>query len=531
MVIATSGVALCLGLAMTAGAATVSVGNFPAPVFVTVAMGNPATTLTLSRDPSGARRIHEIGDTLTFSDPSGFGGCATDGADIVCSASVEFRWTVTNTAGPATPPPPARDVLIAKSATRGDVDGFFDDRLDVRTASLMEAWLPDGTNVPTFLGSSIVTGTQAVPADIVHAGSAGLSSPMAMGGMGAGADLVIGSAGAVSAAGAGGDDTLIGSSAHDVLDGGADSDTIRGGLGPDTLTAGSGFVDVLSYDDAARTSPLATTFVRGTATTLGTADDGAGDTISTGFDAIEGTPLADNLTAGATGAGLRGAGGADVLQGGAAIDTFAGGDGADDIRALDGNAETVDCGPGLDVAFTFDPSDTLTGCEGPPPADQAPASEPAPAAGPQPDPALAAVAPVATAGAGAGTATGTGTGPGATGKPALPVIAATLSAAFGVRGSSTTVTTLTAKQLPAGATVAITCTAPKGKASACAFKAKSRSFAKTTASSSFASLFKKRKLPVRTVVVVRITAPGVSGKSFTFTTRKGKQPKRVAAAT
>jgi hypothetical protein len=90
------------------------------------------------------------------------------------------------------------------------------------------------------------------------------------------------------------------------------------------------------------------------------------------------------------------------------------------------------------------------------------------------------------------------------------------------------VTTLTAKQLPAGAAVAITCSAPKGK-SGCAFKAKTKTFAKATASSALATLFKKRGLPAGTKIVVRITAPGRSGLALTYTTRKGKQPKRASA--
>ncbi len=502
-----------LGLAGAAQAATVGVADFGdgvARMTVTMDTAVSVTRLTLSRDSSGARRIHEDGVVVTpsFVEPN-VGGCTQDVSDIVCSAAVPFVWAVRNNSGSTTTP--TRDIVIATSATHGDPGPlFFDDPLDVRTTTLMEAWLPDGVNVPIFLGSAVVTGTAAVPADIVHAGSAGLSSPTAMGGLGAGADLVIGSTGAMNVFGGGGDDTLIGSSAADTLDGGADSDTIRGGLGQDTLTAGTGFVDILSYDDAARTSPLSMTFTPNAATT----PNPDGDAVSTGFDGIEGTPLGDALTAGATGAVLRGAEGDDLLQGGPAVDRFDGGDGADIIHADDGNAETVDCGAGIDQFFTFDAGDTLIGCEGPQPID------PGPAPGGGAAPAQAGVLPVALTGAAT-----TGAGPGGS---SLRAIGATLTAAFGVRGSATTVTTLTAKKLPAGASVTITCAGPKGKKSGCAFKTKKKSFPKATASSAFGSLFKKRRLPVKSVIVVRISGPGVRAKQFTFTTRKSKQPKRVA---
>ena len=511
--------ALALVLAATADAATVTVAG--APAGVNIQMGNAAaTTLTLSRDPSGARRIHEDGAALVFnSDPAANpGDCAPVGADIVCTAAGPFIWTVGN--GLTVPASP-RDVMIATSATHGDATGFFDDVLHVSSATPMEAWLPDGptANTPTFTGSETVT-PAGQPADIVHVGTAGLSAgAVAASSMLGGDDVVIGSSGEVDVLGGNGDDTLIGSSVNDTINGGAGSDLIRGGLGLDSLNAGAGFgpADVLSFDDAGR-SPLVATFASGAAPSI--AAGGDGETPVGTFEVLEGTPLGDTLTAGATGAVLRGAEGDDLLQGGPAVDKFDGGDGTDDIRAEDGNAELVDCGAGLDVAFTFDASDTLTGCEGPQPADPGPG--PGDGAAPAPAPIGAATG----GGAGAGTTAG-GTG---NATSSLPAIGATLTAAFGVRGSSTTVTTLTAKKLPAGASVTITCKAPKGKQSACAFKTKTKTFAKATASSSFSTLFKKRKLPAKTVIVVRITAPRVAGKQFTFTTRKSKQPTKVTAS-
>jgi hypothetical protein len=241
---------------------------------------------------------------------------------------------------------------------------------------------------------------------------------------------------------------------------------------------------------------------------MGTTQDGAGDTVSLGFEGLEGTPLGDSLTS-AGGAILRGAEGDDLLQGGPGVDTFDGGDGNDNVQAADGNAETVDCGLGLDTTFSADPIDTVLGCEGSPPP-------------------VVAGGPAATGATGAATSGGSVT-PKAPAVASLPAIGATLSSKFSLSGASTRVTTLTATKLPAGSSLTVTCTAPKGKSSACAFKTKTRNFTKSTASSALASLFKKRKLPSGTKIVVRVTAPGKTGKTFTFTTRKNKQPKLVSA--
>jgi hypothetical protein len=440
------------------------------------------------------------------------GGCTQQAGDIVCTGTGFATFQITSSAGSVAPP--ARDVVIANSATHGDVPGsFFDLPLNITAGSgLVEAWLPDGTVPSKFTGSETVT-PPGTTADIVHVGSGGMTS---VNGLGAGADLLIGSTGSISTTGGAGDDTLIGSTAPDTLDGGAGSDLVRGGLGADILSPGTGFgVDVLSYDDPARSTPLTAAFTPGAAFT-----NPDNDSVATGFDVLEGTPLADTLSLASGGGGLRGAEGNDTLTGSPAIDSFgfAGGDGADVIRAADGNPETVDCGAGLDVDFSVDASDTLSNCEGP----QAPAAP----AGAVPPPADPGVPAPAAATAGAPVPTAVATRPSSAQIAVLPLIGAGLSARFGLSGASTTVATLTAKNLPAGATVTVTC---KGRK--CAFASKSQSVKKATATLTLAALFKKRRLTAGTTIVVRIAASGVRGRSFTYTTRKAKQPKRAAACT
>jgi Ca2+-binding RTX toxin-like protein len=59
---------------------------------------------------------------------------------------------------------------------------------------------------------------------------------------------------------------------------------------------------------------------------------------------------------------LYGGAGADVLVGGSGRNLYDGGGGNDTIRAANGLADTVACGPGVDAA-RVDRADTLRGCE------------------------------------------------------------------------------------------------------------------------------------------------------------------------
>jgi len=59
---------------------------------------------------------------------------------------------------------------------------------------------------------------------------------------------------------------------------------------------------------------------------------------------------------------LRGQAGNDRLDGGVGFDVIEGGDGDDTIRAADGYADRIDCGPGADTV-TADEADTVADCE------------------------------------------------------------------------------------------------------------------------------------------------------------------------
>lgn len=74
-----------------------------------------------------------------------------------------------------------------------------------------------------------------------------------------------------------------------------------------------------------------------------------------GYDELHGSSASETLNGGV---------GSDEITGNAGADTIAGGDDADTIYAVDGAADTVDCGAGDDIAWV-DPgsTDSLTGCE------------------------------------------------------------------------------------------------------------------------------------------------------------------------
>ncbi|MEW6582521.1 MAG: integrin alpha, partial [Actinomycetota bacterium] len=79
-------------------------------------------------------------------------------------------------------------------------------------------------------------------------------------------------------------------------------------------------------------------------------------------DRVEGRTGDDLLLGGDGGDKLLGGAGGDRLAGGPGRDVYAAGPGDDVVQAADGVGETIDCGPGRDVAV-IDPLDTTTGCE------------------------------------------------------------------------------------------------------------------------------------------------------------------------
>jgi hypothetical protein len=152
-----------------------------------------------------------------------------------------------------------------------------------------------------------------------------------------------------NAFGEGGDDDLSGGNGIDNLDGGAGNDqltpvgafdTVTGGPGFDTVHMPAGGVTV-TLDDLNN-------------------DGKAGETqnIHSDVEKVVGTADADDL-AGSGGANtLDGGAGGDTLNGLGGADTLIGNLGEDTIRARDGVADTISCGPGDDRVFA-DPADNV----------------------------------------------------------------------------------------------------------------------------------------------------------------------------
>jgi hypothetical protein len=135
-----------------------------------------------------------------------------------------------------------------------------------------------------------------------------------------------------------GNDVLLGLGGRDFLFGLGRNDLLVGGSGGDRLSAGGGADRLLG---------------------------GVGDDImkgGAGADRLEGGRGNDILLGGAGNDVLLGGEGNDTLTGGPGRDRIAGGAGDDVVNSLDGLADTVDCGEGVDLARA-DASDRLIGCE------------------------------------------------------------------------------------------------------------------------------------------------------------------------
>jgi hypothetical protein len=95
-------------------------------------------------------------------------------------------------------------------------------------------------------------------------------------------------------------------------------------------------------------------------------------------------------------------------------------------------------------------------------------------------------------------------------------------------GKYTKVTTLAVNDIPANGRVRVQCkTKKKGQQrKACPFKSKTFKVTKARRKVNLLKPFRKKKLPLATKVTITITAPGFTGKRFTYKTRSGKAPKR-----
>lgn len=124
-------------------------------------------------------------------------------------------------------------------------------------------------------------------------------------------------------------DLVLGRDGNDVIDTGAGDDHLEGEGGNDVLLGGGG--DDLLYGRL-------------------------------GSDRLDGGPGDDVLEGGRGNDRLMGGAGNDSANGGIGSDRLAGGPGNDRLVSVDGHRDTVDCGPGRDVAFV-DRADRVRGCE------------------------------------------------------------------------------------------------------------------------------------------------------------------------
>ncbi|MFL5895087.1 MAG: choice-of-anchor Q domain-containing protein [Thermoleophilaceae bacterium] len=126
-----------------------------------------------------------------------------------------------------------------------------------------------------------------------------------------------------------GDDVLVGLEDDDCLIGGLGNDDLKGGTGNDQLDGGPGNDRLTGWTENDR------------------------ETGGPGNDKLFGEAGRDKLDGGR---------GRDVLTGGPGADVLVGGPGNDVVNAVDRRRDTVNCGPGKDVA-RVDKKDKVRGCE------------------------------------------------------------------------------------------------------------------------------------------------------------------------
>lgn len=177
---------------------------------------------------------------------------------------------------------------------------------------------------------------------------------------------------------------------------------------------------------------------------------------------------------------LEGSAGDDHLTGGPGANTLLASGGDDEIRAVDQVADVIDCGAGDDIAVV-DAIDTTRNCETVAESDRAvtaPAPPAAPAAPAEPAPAVA------------------------------QRVLAGVDDKWVVTRRYTKVKRLVVEDVPAGATVTVN-GAPARV---------------TGGRASLTKRFKGRRLTPGKVIEIRVTAPGMTGRTIRFAIRAGKLP-------
>ena len=185
-----------------------------------------------------------------------------------------------------------------------------------------------------------------------------------------GNDLLYGGEGDDFATGVGGVDTLEGGDGNDVLNGGPGNDTINGDAGDDIVFGftGDDLLDGGSGNDQVFGQAGADTIKGGGGNDalFGNQDDDV-ITAMSGANTINGGSGNDTITGGSDDDNIFGDGnllqaGNDVIDGGFGSDLILGFAGTDTIMAIDGVADTVNGGPGVDNCATDAGVDTMFNC-------------------------------------------------------------------------------------------------------------------------------------------------------------------------
>jgi hypothetical protein len=189
--------------------------------------------------------------------------------------------------------------------------------------------------------------------------------------------------------GGAGNDSLTGGGGNDTINGGADDDFLTGGAGRDVVSGGDGddqidnqFVvggpadaDVYSGGDGSDIVYERATSGANPAPVSVTLDDvaddggqGEGDNVRSDIENVNSVLFAtsggdDTLVGSAAANSLDGGAGNDTLDGGGGNDRLAGGPGSDVLRARDGYADAVTCGPGADTAVVDTLDTVAAACE------------------------------------------------------------------------------------------------------------------------------------------------------------------------